>query len=129
MAAKSSLMVKQRGAIAPLEHGHDTLLRVGKPEHDRGSENEAHVRVKGASRHGNKGGQCTHGVVLKRYAPHTVQQGPVEVLKCVAALRRLCATTGAFAPPKFGYEASSRAREQVQDRGSMSTTCRARVRD
>ena len=66
MAAKSSLMVKQRGAIAPLEHRRDTSLRVGKPEHDRGSENAAHVRVLGASRHGYVGGQCTHGVVLKR---------------------------------------------------------------
>ena len=74
MAVKSSLMVKQRGAIAPLEHGHDTSYRVGTPEHDRGSENAAHVRVLGASRHGNVGGQSTHGVVLKRYAPHTVQQ-------------------------------------------------------
>ena len=63
MTAKSSLMVKQRGAIAPLEHGRDTSLRVGKPEHDRGRENAAHVRVLGASRHGNVGGQCTHGVV------------------------------------------------------------------
>ena len=74
MAAMSRLMVKQRGAIAPLEHGLDTSLRVGKPEHDKGSENAARVRVLGASRHGNVGGQCTHGVVLKRYAPHTVQQ-------------------------------------------------------
>ena len=132
MAAKSSIMVKQRGAITPLEHGRDTLLRVGKLEHDRGSENAAHVRVLGASRHGNVCGQCTHGVVLKRYAPHTVQQ---YLLRCpaaetfVATWRHLCATTGAFAPPKFGYDTSSRAREQLQDRGSMSTTCRARVRD
>ena len=47
----------------------------------------------------------------------------------VATWRRLCATAGAFAPPKFGYDTSSRAREQVQDMGSKSTTCRARVRD
>ena len=130
MAAKSSLMVKQRGAIAPPEHGRDTSLRVGKPEHDRGSESAAHVRVLGASRHGYVGGQCTHGVVMKRYAP----QYSNDLLKCPATktfgatLRRLCATKGAFAPPKFGYDTSSRAREQEQDRGSMSTTCRARVR-
>ena len=74
MAAKSSLRVKQRGAIAPLEHGRDTSLRVRKPERDRGSENAAHVRVLGASRYGSVGGQCTHGVVLKRNEPHTVQQ-------------------------------------------------------
>ena len=74
MAAKSSLMVKQQGAIAPLEHGRDTSLRVGKPEQDRVSENAVHVRVLRASRHGNVGGQCTHGVVVKRYAPHKVQQ-------------------------------------------------------
>ena len=55
-----------------------------------------------------------------------------DLLKCPAArtfvemLRRLCATIGAFAPPKFGYDMSSRAKEQVHDRG---TTCRARVRD
>ena len=41
-------------------------------------------------------------------------------------LRRLCATKGAFAPPRLKYDTSSRAREQVHDRG---TTCRARVRD
>ena len=41
-------------------------------------------------------------------------------------LRRHCATKGAFAPPRLEYDTSSRAREQVQDRG---TTCRARVRD
>ena len=58
-----------------------------------------------------------------------------DLLKCPAAntfvetLRRLCATKGAFAPPKFGYDTSLRARKQVHDRGSMSTTYRARVRD
>ena len=67
-------MVKQRGAIAPLEHRRDTSSRVAKPKHDKGSENAAHVRVLEASRHENVGGTCTHGVVLKRYAPHTVQQ-------------------------------------------------------
>ena len=30
---------------------------------------------------------------------------------------------------KFGDDTSPRAGEQVQDRGSMSTTCKARVRD
>ena len=74
MAAQSSLMVKQRGAIAPLEHRRDTSLRVEKPKHDKGCENAAHVRVLEASGHENVGGLCTHGVVLKRYAPHTVQQ-------------------------------------------------------
>ena len=74
MAAQSSLMVKQRGAIAPLEHRRDTSLRVDKPKHDKRSENAAHVRVLEAGRHENVGGLCTHGVVLKRYAPHTVQQ-------------------------------------------------------
>ena len=73
MAAKSSLMVKQRGAIAPPGRGRDTSLRVGKPEHDRGSENAAHVRVLGASRHGYVGRQCTHGVVLKKVCA-TIQQ-------------------------------------------------------
>ena len=143
MAAKSSLMVKQRGAIAPPEHGRDTSLRVGKPEHDGGSENAAHVRVLGVSRHGYVGGQCTHGVVLKRYAPRYTNdllkryapRYSNDLLKCPATktfgatLRRLCATKGAFAPPKFGYDTSSRAKEQEQDRGSMSTTSRARVRD
>ena len=52
----------------------DTSLRVDKPKHDKGSENAAHVRVLEAGRHENVGGLCTHGVVLKRYAPHTVQQ-------------------------------------------------------
>ena len=74
MAVKSSSMKKQRGAFAPQEHGCDTSYRVGKPEHDKGSENAAHVRVKGASRHGYVGGQSTQGVGLKRYAPHTEQQ-------------------------------------------------------
>ena len=41
-------------------------------------------------------------------------------------LRRLCANQGAFAPQRNEYGTSSRAREQVHDRG---TTCRARVRD
>ena len=55
-----------------------------------------------------------------------------ELLRCPAAggivemLRRLCATKGAIAPPRFRYDTSSRAREQVLDRG---TTCKARVRD
>ena len=44
----------------------------------------------------------------------------------VEMLRRLYATKGAFAPPRFEYDTSSRAREQVHDKG---TTCRARVRD
>ena len=62
-------------------------------------------------------------------------QNSKDQLRCQAAktfdatLGRLCVTTGAFVPPKFGYDTSSRAGEQVQDRGSMSTTCRARVRD
>ena len=68
------LRVKQRGAIAPLEHRRDTSLRVEKPKHDKGSENAAQVRVLDASGHANVGGLCTHGVVLKRYAPHIVQQ-------------------------------------------------------
>ena len=59
-------MVKQRGAIAPLEHRRDTLLRVEKPKHDKGCENAAHVRVLDASGRANVGGKCTHGVVLKR---------------------------------------------------------------
>ena len=44
------------------------------PSHDKGCENAAHVRVLEASRHEYVGGLCTHGVVLKRYVPHTVQQ-------------------------------------------------------
>ena len=36
MAARSSLMVKQRDAIAPLEHRRDTSLRVEKPKQDTG---------------------------------------------------------------------------------------------
>ena len=59
----------------------------------------------------------------------------MHLLKCQATktfgatLRRLCAPKGAFAPPDFGYDTSSRAREQEQDRGSKSKTCRARVRN
>ena len=89
------------------------------------------MRVLGASRQGCVGGQCTHGVVLKRNAP----QYSNDLLNCPAtktfgaAWRRLYATKGAFAPPKFVYDTSSRAREREQDRGSKSTTCRARVRD
>ena len=55
-----------------------------------------------------------------------------DLLSCLTAgafaeiLRRLCATKGAFAPPRLGYDTSSRAREQVHER---STTCMARVRD
>ena len=75
-------MVKQRGAIAPLEHRRGTLLPVEKPKHDKGSENTAHVRVLELSRHENVGRLCTHGVVLKRYAPHTVQRWLVEVSGC-----------------------------------------------
>ena len=58
-----------------------------------------------------------------------------DQLRCPAAktfdatLGRLCVITGAFVPPKFGYDTFSRVGEQVQDRGSMNTTCRARVRD
>ena len=74
MAAHGSLMVKQRGGIAPLEHRRDRSLRVEKPKHDKGCENAAHVRALEAGEHENVGGLCTHGVVLKRYAPHTVQQ-------------------------------------------------------
>ena len=58
----------------PTYHRRDTSLRVEKPKHDKGCENAAHVRVLEASGHENVGGLCTHGVVLKRYAPHTVQQ-------------------------------------------------------
>ena len=64
-AAQSSIM-------APLEHRRDTSLHVGKPKHGKGRENAAHERVLKASGHENVGGLCTHGVVLKRYAPHTV---------------------------------------------------------
>ena len=55
-----------------------------------------------------------------------------DLLRCLTAgavaetLRRLCATKGAFAPPRLEYDTSSRVREQVHDR---STTCRAGVRD
>ena len=49
-------------------------LRVETPKHDKGRENAAHVRALDASGHENVGGLCTHGVVLKRCAPHTVQQ-------------------------------------------------------
>ena len=55
-----------------------------------------------------------------------------DLLRCLAVgafvemLRRLSATKGAFAPQRFGYDTSSRAREQVHDRG---TTYKARVRD
>ena len=59
----------------------------------------------------------------------------MHLLKCQATktfgatLRRLCAPKGAFAPPEFGYDTPSRAREQEQDGGSKSKTYRARVRD
>ena len=59
-------------------------------------------------------------------------QNSNDLLSCLAAganaemLRCLCATKGAIAPLRFEYDTSSRAREQVHDRG---TTCRARVRD
>ena len=55
-----------------------------------------------------------------------------DLLSCLAAgalaemLRRLCATKGGLAPPRLEYDTSSRAIEQVHDRG---TTCTARVRD
>ena len=55
-----------------------------------------------------------------------------DMLSCLTAgahaemLRRLCANQDAFAPLRIEYDTSSRAREQVHDRG---TTCRARVRD
>ena len=55
-----------------------------------------------------------------------------DLLSCLTVrahaemLRRLCANQGAFAPQRIEYDTSSRAREQVHDRG---TTCRARVRD
>ena len=44
-----------------------------------------------------------------------------DLLSCLTAgalaemLRRLCATKGAFAPPRLEYDTSSRAREQVHD--------------
>ena len=66
--------MKQQGAIAPLEHKRDTSLRVGKPKHGKGRENAAHEWASDASGHESMGGLCTHGVVLKRYAPHTLQQ-------------------------------------------------------
>ena len=59
-------------------------------------------------------------------------QNSNDLLNCLTAgahaemLRCLCATKGAFAPPRPEYDTSSRAREQVHDR---STICRARVRD
>ena len=59
-------------------------------------------------------------------------QNSKELLSCLTdgahaeMLRRLCANQGAIAPLRIEYDMSSRAREQVQDRG---TTCRARVRD
>ena len=68
-----------------------------------------------------------HVVVVGRVqAPPPWDHPPPPATDSVEMLRRLCATIGAFAPPKFGYDTSSRAREQVHDRG---TTCRARVRD
>ena len=73
-ATQSSIMVKYQCAIAPLEHRRDTSLRVGKPKHGKGRENAAHERALDASGHVNVGGLCTHGVVLKRQAPRTVQQ-------------------------------------------------------
>ena len=36
-------MVKQRGAIAPLEHRRDTSLRVEKPKHDKGCGSALHA--------------------------------------------------------------------------------------
>ena len=66
-----------------------------------------------------------NSTVLSPWTTQTVYYPPCTVT-FVEMLRRLCATIGAFAPPKFGYDTSSRAREQVHDRG---TTCRARVRD
>ena len=62
MAAQSSLMVKQRGAIAPLEHRRDTSLRVEQPKHDKGCENAAHVRVMAASGHENVQAECARMV-------------------------------------------------------------------
>ena len=59
-------------------------------------------------------------------------QNNSELLSCLTdgahaeMLRRLCANQGAIAPLRIEYDTSSRAREQVHDRG---TTCRARVRD
>ena len=72
-------MVKKQGAVAPLEHRRDTSLRVEKPKHDKSRENAAHVRALDASGHDIVGCLCTRGVVLTRYAPHTVQQQSVEV--------------------------------------------------
>ena len=125
-------MVKHRDAFAPPEHGRDTSLRVRKPVHDRGCESAAHGRV--------VDGGCELTWICGRPA-HTwcgTEQVCATVRQCIccqatktfgATLRRLSAPKGAFAPLEFGYDMSSRAREQEQDRGSMSKTCRARVRD
>ena len=61
-------------SIAPLERRRDTSLRVGKPKHGEGRENAVHERALNTSGHESVGGLCTHGVVLKRHAPHTVRQ-------------------------------------------------------
>ena len=59
-------------------------------------------------------------------------QNTNDLLSCLTdgaqaeMLRRLCANQGAIAPLRIEYDMSSRAGEQVHDRG---TTCRARVRD
>ena len=73
-ATQSNIMVKQQGAIAPLEQRRDMSLRVGKPKHCEGCENAAHERALNTSGHESVGCLCTHGVVLKRHAPHTVRQ-------------------------------------------------------
>ena len=51
---------------------------------------------------------------------------PPPVFRVAQMLRHLCANQGAIAPLRMGFDATSRAREQVHDK---VTTCRARVRD
>ena len=59
---------------SPLSHRLDTSSRVEQPKHDWGCESAAHVRKTEASRHESVGSMRMHGVEMKWYAPHAVQQ-------------------------------------------------------
>ena len=73
-------MVKQQGAIVPLSHRLDTSLRLERPKHNCVCESASHVRMSEAGRHENVGSMRMHGVELKWYALHTVQQRSIELL-------------------------------------------------
>ena len=107
-------MVKKQGAVAPLSHRLDTSSRVERPKHDWGCESAAHVRQLEASGQGQVDSMRTNGVERKGRR-HTRYNN--ELLRHLTAgahaemLRRLCAITGAFAPPRHEYDTSLRARE------------------